>query len=118
MSASRDAHDAARRGIARALIAEGVQWPALCAAVIAARGALGLEPSAFSRLLRVTSTVVSDLERGGCAPALAPPRLADVAPDVDWGALGVPVRARAPTSMPEGRHPAGHRPGRIVLRAT
>lgn len=115
MSAPPHSLDTAHRGIARAFAAEGIQWPALSGAVVAARGALGLDPASFARLLRITLATAIALERGGCAPALAPPRLADVAPDIDWAALGVPVRARAPTDTPEGRHPAGHRPGRVAV---
>ncbi len=107
--------DIARRGLARALARDGWQWPSLCAAVIVARGRLGLDPVAFASALGVPRTTVALLEGGGCAPLLAPPRLADVVPDIDWAALGVPVRARAPTSEPTGRHPAGHRTGRVLV---
>ena len=103
------------RGLTRALVQEGSQWPALCAATIAARGQLGLDVVAFARLLRIPVHAADDLERGSCPPGLAPPRLADVVPEIDWAALGVPVRERPPPTEPAGRHPAGHRPGRIVL---
>lgn len=106
--------EVARRGLARSLARDGWQWPSLCAAVLVARAHLGLDSAAFARALGVPCTTVALLEGGGCAPLLAPPRLADVVPDIDWAALGVPVRARAPTSEPSGRHPAGHRPGRVL----
>jgi hypothetical protein len=107
--------DVARRGLTRALTLDGLQWPALSAAVLVVRGRMGLDPMGFARLLRVPLGAARDLERGGCAPVLAPTRLADLAPDVDWAALGVPVRERPPPSEPAGRHPSGHRTGRLVL---
>ena len=110
-----DALEVLLRGMTRALARDGSQWPALCAAVLVARGRLELDPSSFARAIGVPPPTLALLECGGCAPGLAPPRLADVVPDIDWAALGVPVRARAPTSEPRGRHPAGHRIGRLVL---
>jgi len=103
------------RGMTRNLARDGWPWPALCAAVLVARGRLDLDTSSFARAIGVPLPMLTSLERGGCAPLLAPPRLADVVPDIDWAALGVPVRARAPTSEPAGRHPSGHRLGRLVL---
>jgi hypothetical protein len=94
------------------LRAEGRQWPALCAAVLVARAALSVDRAGFAALLGVEPHVATALETGWCAPGLAPARLADVVPDVDWWSMGVPLtRARSPTVA---HHPSAHRPGRLT----
>ena len=102
----------ARRHLTAVLREDGRQWPALCAAVLVARAALSVDRVGFAALLGVDVHVTASLETGGCAPGLAPARLADVVPDVDWWAMGVPLtRARSPTVA---RHPSAHRPGRLT----
>lgn len=103
----------ARRRLAAAFAHEGRQWPALAAAVVVTRGRLQLGLEGFASLLGVTPAVVAALERGGCAPPLAPLRLARLAPEIDWGALGVPLGAWPPPPGPRARHPSSHRPGRL-----
>ena len=102
----------ARRHLTAVLREEGRQWPALCAAVLVSRAALAVDRAGFAALLGVDPHLAAALETGGCAPGLAPARLADVAPDVDWWAMGVPLtRDRSPTVA---RHPSAHRPGRLT----
>ncbi|MEY2438165.1 MAG: hypothetical protein QOF97_3001 [Acidimicrobiaceae bacterium] len=108
----RDDAARARRHLTVSLQAEGRQWPALCAAVLVTRAVLGLDRLRFAAALGIAPLAASSLETGGCAPGLAPPRLADLAPDVDWWAMGVPLtRERSPTVA---HHPAAHRPGRVT----
>jgi hypothetical protein len=91
---------------------EGRQWPALCAAVLVARAVLAVDRVRFAAMLGIDPTTAASLETGGCAPGLAPARLADIAPDVDWWSMGVPLtRARSPTVA---HHPSAHRPGRLT----
>jgi hypothetical protein len=102
----------ARRHLTKALHDEGRHWPALCAAVLVTRATLALDRPTFAALLGIDPVTAGALETGWCAPGLAPPRLADVAPDVDWWAMGVPLtRARSPTVA---HHPSAHRPGRLT----
>jgi hypothetical protein len=102
----------ARRHLTAALREEGRQWPALCAAVLVARAQLAVDRTRFAAMVGNDPTAAAALETGGCAPGVAPPRLADVAPDVDWWAMGVPLtRERSPTVA---NHPSAHRPGRLT----
>ena len=105
--------DVARRRLAATFAAEGRQWPALAAAVLVTRGRLQVGVDSFARALGVTVTTAVDLERGGCAPGLAPPTLVGLAPEIDWAALGLPLGCWPPPPGPAARHPAAHRPGRL-----
>ena len=102
----------ARRHLTLVLREEGRQWPALCAAVLVARAQLAVDQARFAALVGIDPATAAALETGGCAPGLAPARLADIAPDVDWWSMGVPLtRARSPTVA---HHPSAHRPGRLT----
>ncbi len=81
------------------------------AAVLAARGRLGLDPDSFGRRLGIPGWAVVLLERGHTGPSGAPPALADVAPDIDWTSLGLPGPGEPP-----GR-PGRPRPGRAPRHA-
>jgi hypothetical protein len=93
---------------------QGQPWPALGAAVVVTRARLALDRVALAELLGVPPRTVRELEEGACPPSLAPRRLADLAPDIDWQGLGVPVGRRPPRCEPASRHPAAHRPGRTT----
>ena len=102
----------ARRHLTVVLRDEGRQWPALCAAVLVARAVLAVDRVRFAAMLGIEPCMAASMETGGCAPGLAPARLADVVPDVDWWSMGVPLtRARSPTVA---HHPSAHRPGRLT----
>ena len=103
----------ARGRLAAAFSEEGRQWPALAAAVLVTRGRLRVGVEAFAHLLGVAPTTIVELERGGCAPQLAPAELARLAPDVDWAALGLPLGRWPPPPGPRARHPASRRPARL-----
>lgn len=105
--------DVARDRLAAAFAGEGRQWPALAAAVLVTRGRLRVGIGPFARVLGVPVATAVELERGGCAPLLAPATLVALAPDIDWCALGVPVAGWPPPPGPTARHPSAHRPGRL-----
>jgi hypothetical protein len=99
--------------------AEGRTWPAFCAALAVARGRLGLGRAELAQRLGVPHRDVANLERGLRHPALAPPALARVAPQVDWSARGVPPLPVTGRSLraTRSRHPAARHPARLVIAA-
>ena len=99
---------------------EGRSWPVFSAAVTLARGRAKLDRAGFGRQLAVTAHSVAELEQGRRHPALAPGALGAVAPDIDWGRLGVPVSPPPDPSArsARARHPAGRRPPRVLVRRT
>lgn len=101
----------ALRRVEAGLVHDGGQWPALRAAIVVARARLGLDRNRFATRLGLRADGARDLEAGGWPPALAPPLLADLVPEIDWSALGVP-QTQAARDPDRARHPSAHRPGR------
>lgn len=96
--------DAVHRLFAARLAGRGAPWADFAAAVVVARGRLLLDGAAFARVLGVHPAVVRRFESGDDAPARAPRRLAALAPELDWPAVGL-LPAGDVTDM-AARHPS------------
>lgn len=102
--------DTVHRLLAARLTGRGTPWAPFAAAVMVARGRLLLDHEAFARLLGVHPAVVRRFETGASAPHRAPRRLAGLAPELDWPAVGLLPRGH-PCDV-ASRHPAAGRPVR------
>jgi hypothetical protein len=91
------------RRLARELAGAGHERAALAAAVLVCRGRLRLDPAAFARWLGIPPVHVEALEAGARPPSTVPRRLAQLAPELDWPAVGVDLGAADRAA----RHPAG-----------
>ncbi|MEJ7845480.1 MAG: hypothetical protein WKF93_07530 [Acidimicrobiales bacterium] len=107
--------DAVHRLVATRLAGRAAPWADFAAAVVVARGRLLLDGAAFARVLGVHPAVVRRFESGEDAPARAPRRLAALAPELDWPAVGL-LPAGDVADM-AARHPSAGTAWGAVARA-
>lgn len=93
-----------RDRIAADLARRGRPFAAFAATLLVCRGRLLLDPLAFADLLGVPAAHLRGLESGSRPPVHAPRRLAALAPDLDWPAVGVDPDAPDDRAR---RHPSG-----------
>jgi hypothetical protein len=98
----------ARSRVASELAGRGRPFAAFAATVLVCRGRLLLDPAAFARLLGVPAGHLGLLESGWAPPDRAPRRLAALAPDLGWAAVGLDPDAAGDRAR---RHPSAGQVG-------